>query len=249
MMSLIRPSFGDVVKRQYQYKLKAYSGMFMTLVLLQLLGIFFSFSGVGSSGTGSHEMSLNVTHYSAVMVLLFTFLWGFVSSILITTRAYRNDDFLYVANRVSSHIANGLFLLTASIIAGITAMLSGYLLKAILYFIFRADYVEGTGAIHTAKELFIGMSSSSLYVLLFCALGYFIGTLVQLHRMFIIVVPAVFFGDLILHANNGEKGIFFVFYEQFFTEPSFIFFLIKMYLIIGLLFIGSLALSNRMEVR
>lgn len=44
-MSLTEVSLASVVIKQYKYKLKAYLGVFSSLVVLQILGVIFSFSG------------------------------------------------------------------------------------------------------------------------------------------------------------------------------------------------------------
>ena len=55
-MSLSKPSTFNIVKKQYAYKLQAYIQVFMSLVFIQMLGILFSFNGVGMSGGGSNTL-------------------------------------------------------------------------------------------------------------------------------------------------------------------------------------------------
>src|SRR5690606_14116494 len=119
----------SVVKKQYVFKLKAYLGVFTSLLAVQLLAILFSGSGVSSSGSGMNDMHIRVHFYSADMVLVFTFIWAFIISMLLTTKVNRYPDFTFVSYRLSSNLANIYFLVTASIIAGTSAMLSSYLVK------------------------------------------------------------------------------------------------------------------------
>lgn len=133
-MSFTQTSLVDVVRKQYAFKLKAYLLAFGTLVGLQLLAIFFSFGGVANMGTGSDDLEMNVTLYSADIVIVFTMLWAFITGILLTTKAYRYDDFAFVTNRVSSHLANALFLVTASIVGGMCAILCRFPLKVYIYY-------------------------------------------------------------------------------------------------------------------
>lgn len=58
-----------------------------------------------------------------------------MTGILITTKAVRYDDFTFVSNRLSSNLANILFLLTASAIGGAAAVTAGFLLKIIAFFL------------------------------------------------------------------------------------------------------------------
>jgi hypothetical protein len=248
-MSLPRVRMLDVVKKQYFYKLKAYIQVFLTLVILQVLAILFSFNGFGMSGTSSNSIEIEVHYYSADIVVAFTMLWGFITAILITTKAYRNDDFVFVTNRMSSNLSNMLFLLTASIIGGITAMLSTYLMKVIMYFFVGDILVKSTNAIAATNELLVGAIATIFYVFLFCALGYFIGTLVQISKIFVILLPALLFGSLFLDAARGSAGIVQNVFEFIFTESSILLFIVKIIIAVGFLFSGAVILSNRMEVR
>lgn len=248
-MSLTKVSLTSIVKKQYSYKLKAYVQVFMTLVFLQLLAILFSLNGVGMMGSSSESIEVDVHYYSADIVVFFTMLWGFITAILITTKAYRNDDFVFVTNRLSGNLSNLLFLITASIIGGLTAMLSTYLMKVILYFFVGQQTVVGTNVVGGPVELLIGILASAFYIFLFCALGYFIGTLVQIHKVFIVLVPALFFGTLFLGEVSGNTRIMTNFFEFIFTESSISLFITKIIVTCGFLFTGAFVLSNRMEVR
>lgn len=134
MMSLSKPNLASVVKKQYVHKLKANIGVFTSLLAVQILAILFSRNGVGSSGSGMNDFSINVQFYSADMVLVFTFIWAFITSLLLTTKVNRYPDFSFVTNRLSSNLANIYFLVTASFIAGTGAMLSGYVVKMSIHY-------------------------------------------------------------------------------------------------------------------
>src|SRR6185437_4463337 len=116
MMSLVEVNLSKVVKRQFSFKLRAYVGVFASLIAMQILGIFFSFLGASSSYFGGSSVSVSYTYYSADIVVGATMLWGFISAILITTKANRYDDFAFVTNRLSSNLSNMIFLIVASII-------------------------------------------------------------------------------------------------------------------------------------
>ncbi|WML42400.1 hypothetical protein [Neobacillus sp. PS3-40] len=247
-MSLSKPSFSHIVKKQYSYKLKSYVQVFFTLVVLQVLAIIFSNGGVGTSGASSDGFEINVHYYSAGIVVVFTMLWGFITAVLITTKAYRNDDFSFVTNRLSSNVSNALFLLTASLIGGFTAMFSPYLIRVILYYFTSQQYVTSTSTMATTSELLLGIFSTSLYVFLACALGYFVGTLVQINKIFILLLPAAFFGALI-GEGSGKAKIVTALYEFLLTESSVPLFTFKVIVIVGLLFSSSFVVLNRMEVR
>ena len=244
MMSLTKVSLIEVVKKQYVYKLKAYSQVFISLIFLQLLAVLFSMNGVGSMGSTVGSVEVQASYFSSDFVAAFTMLWGFITAILITTKAYRNDDFVFVANRVSSNLSNAVFLLTTSVVGGITAMLSSYLFKVIIYYFFKS-----TPILDAPIELLLGIFSTILYVFLFCALGYLVGTLVQISKVFTVLLPAAFFGALILEGLSGKAGTVASVFEFFFTESSLVLFIVKIIVAAGLLFSGAFVLSNRLEVR
>lgn len=245
-MSFVKTSLLEVVKKQYRYKVKAYKQVFMSLVFIQLLAVFFSFNGVGMMGSSSESIEIDIQFYSADMVIVFTILWAIITAILITTTAYRNDDFAFVTNRLSSNLSNMLFLLTASIVGGVTAMLSTSLMKIIMYFFGGHGYIAAN---HSVLEVVIGYSSTILYILLFSGLGYFFGTLVQISKIFVVLIPGIFIGAGILGAESmGFEWVKSI-YQFLFTEPSILLFVLKVLVVVILLFTGSIALSNRMEVR
>ncbi|MFC0472548.1 hypothetical protein ACFFHM_19195 [Halalkalibacter kiskunsagensis] len=249
MMSLTEVSFRQIIKKQFRYKVKAYLGVFSSLIILQLVAIAFSFNGVGMMGTGSNHYSITISTFSANMVIVFTMLWAVIISIMVTMKSYRNDDFSFVTNRLTSSLSTVVFLVVASIVAGMTAMLSSFLLKNIIYFLFSFEPITGSASAISIGEVLLGMVASSLYIVLFSSIGYFIGILVQWHRAFAISIPAMifgllFFGDQYMIGNPITwMGTF------FFTESSFVLFACKILVISGVLFGSSIFISTRLEVR
>ncbi|WP_332628691.1 hypothetical protein [Halalkalibacter flavus] len=248
-MSLTEVSFASVVKSQFRYKVKAYLGVFVSLMILQLIAIIFSFNGVSSFGSGSDSFSVTVSRYSANMVITFTFLWAFITAILLTTRAYRYDDFSFVTNRLSGSLSTVLFLLFACAAAGISAMLSSFLLKNIIYFFFTDITLAGGLPQAAPGEFIIGTIATILYVILFSSAGYFIGTLVQLHRFFAVSVPGVIFGSLFIGDQSGLGNVIVWINEFLFSETSFFIFISKIIIFSGIFFVSSFYLLNRLEVR
>ena len=137
-MSLTRVNLAETVKKQYLYKLKANIDAFSSLLAIQLLAIIFSYGGVGSSGMSSGDIHISVKYYSADLVIIFTLIWAFVTAITITTRSYRNHDFTFITNRLSSSLSNILFIVTTAMIGSLTAILAGNVLRTLSYFL--VDY-------------------------------------------------------------------------------------------------------------
>lgn len=248
MMSLVKIGFSDLVKKQYLFKLRAYSGIFSTLIVLQALGIFFSIIGGSSSGTWSTNIEITVSYKSAEQVIVFTLIWIFISAILITTKAYREDDFTFVTNRKSNNLANGLILLTASLIGGITAYLSGFLIKVIMRF-FNYNYIAVSGLPPTWLELISGIVALVLILLLVSVVGYLAGNVIQMNRIFTVILPVLVIGFLALVNNVGNGRLGVEIFSFYFAESSILLFMVKTIVTTVLLFIFSLLVSNRQEVR
>ncbi|KQL17557.1 hypothetical protein [Cytobacillus solani] len=245
-MSLVIANLVDIVKKQYLFKLKANIDSFSSLIWIQLLALLFSLGGVGSTLASSGYLSIEVKYYSADLVIAFTMIWAFVTAIIITTKPYRNQDFTYVTNRLSSSLANIIFLLTASIIGGITAMLVNNLLKIIAYFIFNEQLYSFQSGF---RELALGISMTILYVFCISAFGYLVGTLVQVSKLFILFVPVLFFGTILLKTSVQKEPFLTSIFKFYFFEPSLLLLLLKILLTSCLFFFTSIAILNRMEVR
>lgn len=248
-MSLTNVKWGQIVKKQYVFKCRSYSGMFLSLMGLQLLAILLSVTGGSGRSSGNDNLNVDVTYVSANSVIVFTMIWALISAILITTRIYKEEEFTFITNRLSNNVANMAFLVTCSVIGGVTAYLSSFVVRAIVQSTSRATLLSEHGLTSSVTESIGAFSAPILYVLLCCAVGYFIGTLIQLHRIFIIMLPAGFVSTLILSERFGNKNITLEVSEFYFQESSPLLFFIKVMVTVLLLFGGAIILSNQQEVK
>lgn len=246
MMSLSTANFTQIVKRQYLFKLKANIDVISTLIGIQLLAILFSLFGVGSAGSSSSGLSINVKFFSADMVIAFTMIWGFVTAITITTKPYRYNDFTFVTNRLTSNLANIGFLFTISVLGGVTAILGKNLILLITTVGFNSALY---GSPFLLNEFILGATATILYIFLSSALGYLIGVLVQISKLFVVVIPAVAIGSLFLDVRLQKDPTITDVAKFFFLESSVSLFIIKALLAAALLFFISICMLNRMEVR
>ncbi|TYS70445.1 hypothetical protein FZC76_00675 [Sutcliffiella horikoshii] len=250
MKSLSKVSFDQVVKKQFLYKLSAYSGVFISLIILQVIAVLFSLNGVGNSSGGSELVRLNIHYYSANLIFVFTMLWVFIVSIIITSKAYRNDDFSFVTNRLSSDLSNVCFVVLVSTIGTITALMSKYLLQVIVLLLPKFDSLyHSPVSMNIGSFLVIGILTAFLYVLLCGAAGYFVGTLVRVSSLFKILVPVLFVGYLFFGGFISQVSGLANIVEFFYLESSFIVFVLKVLITVLVLFASSVAIFNRMEVR
>jgi hypothetical protein len=175
-------------------------------------------------------------------------IWAFISAIVVTTQAYRFDDYTFVANRLSSHLGNILFLGWASIIGGITTVLASQSLKLSVFFLKDREFVESQPL--TVLQMAEGLAATILYLFLFTAIGYLVGMLVQKNRVFIIILPALLFGSLFLNVLVGSESTFLIDIGQIFVrETSFLLFTVKVLLASALAYTISAWISNSLEVR
>ncbi|MBM4762783.1 hypothetical protein GNT69_10865 [Bacillus sp. B15-48] len=246
-MSLTTTSLTDTVKKQYFHKLKANIDSFSSLVGIQILAILFSFAGVGSSGIGGMEYSVNVKYYSSDIVFIFTIIWSFVTAITITTKPYRNHDFSFVSNRLSSSLSNMLFLVTTSILGGFTVMLSSNTIQLLSHLFFDEQlYYLSTTQLH---HFILGFIVSFLYLFLVSSIGYFIGTMIQVNKLFVVLFPILFIGLLFFEGNAFRQPILSNVFQFFVMESTLFFFVIKTLITTAVLFFAAISVLNRLEVR
>ncbi len=246
MMSLSIMSLTEVVKKQFFFKMKANIDSLSSLIWIQLLAMFFSFNAIGGMGFSSDDISFDVRYFTTDMVMVFTLIWSFITAITITTRPYRYHDFTFITNRVSSSLSNILFLATANLFGAMTAILANNLLKMVWilsdephFYSLQAGYWEH----------FLGILIAFLYLMLFSAVGYLVGTLVQISKVFIVILSALVIGSLFASALLGISPIFMHLHQFYFKESSMLFFLLKIVLSSAVLFTASISILNRLEVR
>ncbi len=246
MMSFATPKLIDIVKKQFLFKWKGYRPFFTNLVILQAIAIIFSLGGIGSSSHGREGVNVSESIYSADFVLAFTMLWAFIVAILLTSKAYREADFVFITNRFTAQLANVAFLFTISVIGAITAILSRNLLWMITYFSSDNITFVKEAALHPS-EYVMGGIATILYVFLFSAVGYLLGSIVQMNKMFAFILPVVFIALLILFGMQ-EQYLLLWLHEFYYQEDSFIWWFVKTGFTATAFFIASFYLLNRQEV-
>jgi hypothetical protein len=246
-MSLTEITAWDVVKKQYRYKLKSYMGVFTSLIVIQILAILFSLNGIGMSGGGSGSFSYSVHYYSGSLISIFMMIWGFIISIIITSKAYRYDDYSFITNRETSHISNILFLLSASLLAGVTVLLSSHLIHFIKFFTLdtKSMFYEHLSFLEIIK----GLCGTVLYIFLFTSIGYLVGTFIQISRVFIFIIPVLFIGSMIVEGMKENPKLFPTIAKFFGEETSIGLFSLKVLVISALFYFIAILISKRLEVR
>lgn len=248
-MSLTETNLISVIKTQYRYKTKANSGMLVILIGVQLLAFLLSLNGVGTSGGGNTDViTYSIKHISGDMIIIFTLIWALGIGISTATSGFKMD-FSFVSNRLSSHLSSMAFLLTASVVGGVTATLCGVLLRVFTYHT-HSGVDAGVGFWIAPLSLLSGILATSLYAVLVSSIGYFTGMLVQRNLIFIVLLPGLIFGTLIVEARSTGRAEMLINTIEFFSkESSLALFSLKVLLVAALLYGCVILFSNRMEVR
>lgn len=246
MMSFVEVSQFNIVKKLFYLKIQRNVSLLGSLIFLQILGMLFAFLS-SSSGFFGSEISIEILYVSTSSIIAFTLLWIFIVAILTTVKEVRYEDFSFVTNRFTSNMANILFLLTASIVGGITAGFSDYLVRTIAYFIF--DIKVGNTIFEAPEDLLILIFGAFLYGLLFAGIGYIVGMLIQIHPIFIILLPALLVGVMMIGLTTGYVEQVKAVFDFIFKENHIGLFLLKVLAVSGGCFLLATLLANRLEVR
>ncbi|WP_156319836.1 hypothetical protein [Bacillus sp. FJAT-18017] len=246
MMSLTKITILETVKKQFLYKLKANIDAFSALVGVQLLAIVFSLGGTGMSGGGNGGMNVEVNYLSANLVIIFTFMWAFVSAITINNKVTREQDFTFVTNRMSSSLSNILFLVTVGLLGSFTAILAGNLVQAIVYlFLEKNVYRLQTNV----SGLFTSIAGCFLYLLVFSSIGYLVSSLSQVNKLFKLIIPFAIIGLLFLGGVSQEDHFIVDIVHFYFDERNLALFSLKTVLTAGVFYAAGTAILQRLEVR
>lgn len=248
-MYLTDANLFDMTKKQFIFKFNAYIGAFTSLMFTQVIGILFSLAGSGNTSGGSNSLSLNITYYTGNTIIVLTLIWMFITGVTVTTKQSRDGDFAFVTTRLSSNLANIAFLVVAALVGAVTAMLSGTLLKIIIYFFMGTEKIVSQTYIVSPLELVIGLIATFLYALLISGAGFLAGNLVQLNKLFVVILPATVIGFLFLEVRLNGDGVIMTVGKFFVTESSLILLSLKVLVTLAVLFYSATLVSNRLEVR
>ncbi|MTI94773.1 MAG: hypothetical protein FH749_04680 [Firmicutes bacterium] len=244
-----RTNLWSVVKRQLVFKLKANSGMFITMMVVQAIALFFLFSGMsGTSSSSTGQLQITIRVFSGSGLIAFTLIWAAIIAFALTTEISRNSDFAFVSNRLSSNFANVCFLALASVLAGFTAVLGSILLRNLIYVSVGVEHIIANNFYLGPGELLTGLVATVFYMFVVSALGYMFGALVQLFKPLVVILPAVLLGSLIMEARTEFRFLLRM-VDFLITESALLVFVLKA-LVVAILMFGAAALiTNKLEVR
>ena len=245
-MSLQEVSLYEVVRKQFVYKVKSYTGILQSLMVLQVIGLFIAASG--SSGmTGGTRGSLNysITFFSGTALTVMTILWIITNSILISTTAYKNDDFTFVSTRWSRHLANGIYIGFLAILGTLTSYLGINVLK-IVYQLLQIEAIYDLNL--TYMEHFASLVTMFGYILLSGISAYFIGSILQFNKLFTIFGIIAIVALITVFNSFNQVNFYYSIGKFILAEESILAFLIKIGSICILMFSASWFVNKNQEV-
>ncbi|MBK3495921.1 hypothetical protein JFL43_13835 [Viridibacillus sp. YIM B01967] len=232
------------MKAQIKFKLNAYSEGMIYLIVFQIIGVvLFSFSGSGQMGRGAGNFKLEISLYSPAGIFILSALWMFYVAVSLTRKETRRELLPFICLPKLSSISDIIILIGMSAFLSFTVMLSNYLLYDIIVLFTKKEFSGSMAIFDEPKVFFINLIGVFIVSMTVAAFGYLIGTLVQISKLFIIVLIALFI------AYVKSKLILFIghyFYEQ---NPQFLpFAIFNIAIAISCFFIAYL-ISSRMEVK
>lgn len=247
-MYLSEPKPLDIVKQQFRFKLNAHATAFSTFAFLQIGAMFLAFSGSKHIFFGSiaNVTIFNLSNNGNVGLAM---IWAFVLGIMLTTAVRRNESFSFVTTRLSNQLANFLFMLTASLFAGITVALTGPVLKLVGLLRYGEMVVYTPGILDAPIDFLMRIITAIAYVLLLFLVGYTISSLIQLNKLFIGFFIVLWISFSFVSASwDGTQYVMEII--RFFGNEHFLpFFLLKIGGTVLGLFAFSAFITNRLEVR
>lgn len=236
----------NIVKIQFQYKMRAHMSMLSTLMLYQIifiaLGILLSSTSFGS---GNETVSFTINEYSANNVIGVTMIWSFIAGVILTKKSSKEIMNTLVVSKQSNHLANGLFILLISVFAGITAFLSHFIIASGVSLIRGVEFLTSQGGL-LFNEVFSGMIITLLYILLISVIGYMLGAFAQVNKgiTIVVIVLCLFGGSIskVMHVYS-KIGSF------YYLETNIILFTVKILITTVVLFIVAMSVGKRLEAR
>ncbi|WP_172372469.1 hypothetical protein [Sporosarcina jiandibaonis] len=249
-MYLNEPTLSDIVKKQFRFKLNANAASFSTFVLLQAGAIVLSIVGTNSSFFYSSDESLvTIITLSNDTNIVIAMVWAFVLGIMLTTRNKQSESFSFVSTRLSNHLSNFLFMLFSSLIAGISAVLSGSAIK-LFGFIFHGEMVvHSSSIVDNPNNLLLQLVTAFAYILLLFLIGYSISSLVQTNKIFIALFALIWILATSMNGSWNGPEYALAIIKFFGSERSILLFTLKFIVAILGLFVISTLITNRSEVR
>ncbi len=251
-MSLTHRTTGEVVKQQVVFKLRSNVTVFTVLFVIQAIVMGLMIDGL-SVPVGFSMSNIDFRWYTFTndRIVIASVFWAPVVGLLMATPRQRNASFMYVSTPVTDNLANFCFFGIAAIIAGITTVLSGSVMKLVMFMKDGNSIIETPGLIAAPLDFFSRIAVMTLYFLLVMVVVYTCMLFVQMN--YLMIIPFVL---LVLFSTNssvleflGIEGNITSIFDYFYRESSFGLFLVKTGAVMVIVSAFSFFPSARIEVK
>jgi hypothetical protein len=221
------------------------------LMGMQLIAILFSLlAGVSSVSSGNNDIYFSVQRISSDLVIFITIIWAFIFATTYASKTYRNVDFAFISNRISSNLSNIGFLITVGIVGGVTTSLTSTLLRVVIYFLNGSKNILHENFFISPKDLVVNFIATAMYIILFSSIGYLFGVITQFNKLFVLLLPTFIIGSVFAENTKGSQiEILSKIIGFFANETSLLMFIIKIIIVVTILFGVGILISNQTEVR
>lgn len=234
-----------IVWKQFQMKWKANIDLLSGLAIFQVIALLFSVNG---SGTFNYGSGMEFRIYTGDLIVVFTMIWLIAIGVQILRPVSALTTYTMVANRKSDHLSNIIWLIVMSVIGVVAVVLATILLQVIMGYFGGGSQVQPEVQLSTGNYL-MGVGTIYMYVLFAGAVGYFFGVLSQWNQMIKVFLPLLLIGALLVAPNIIPENILIGVFSFIFLEKVFALFILKMLVLTSLLFLASMSMGNRLEVR
>ena len=139
--------------------------------------------------------------------------------------------------------------MTGCVFGGISSALFGVAMRVPVYLLYSGSVMEN-GFYPSFGDICVIAASTMLYMLLISAVGYLASALFRLHRVFIVVYPALLIGAVYLEKTSAKSQTFFrICWSSIINERSPRLFALRVAGLSAFVLAVAALISNRMEVR
>lgn len=248
MMSLHEPSQSANIIHLLRFKLQSYASYFTTLVFIQLAVLLLSLQSVSSSYEyESYSMEFigvqSGIHIGAIMF------WALIAGSLLASKLKREEAFTFVATNKTHHFSNIIFMLVASFITSLIAILVSPAFKMIAILRYGEIYIA-TNEISLAivlNDTVLLFITAFCYISLFFAIGYTVTSLAQINQGLTWII--IFIVLLLMFVFGFGFDILGIVIEFFTAEESLALFVGKIVVTVTVLYTIVMMFTSRNEVR
>ena len=162
----------EIALKQTRDKFINNTNAFLYLILMQLIGYFFSFNA-GMNGSGSNELFIALRTINPLPLHILTILWILVMGLNLAGEKSR--EYYMVSNNFTAYFSDIALIEIFSVIGGLTLMFAGPFLQVLGSIFFENVQLDSAFADVGLLNHLVLFLTSTLYLLIFGTLAYAFG--------------------------------------------------------------------------